>query len=97
MSKLTREDILKLAKLARLQLSNEEVDQFSREISAILGYVEQLQNVDLETLQPTSQVTGLKNVTRPDEVQDYGASTADLMKNAPATEQHQFRVRRMVG
>ncbi len=97
MAKLTREDVLKLARLARLHVSDEEVDQFTREISAILGYVEQLQQADLQDVEPTYQVTGLKNVMRPDEVWDYGPSPEELLKNAPAIEKGHFKVRRMVG
>ena len=72
MAKLTREDVLKLARLARLDLSDEEVEEYQRELSAILQYVEQLSEVDVDGLKPTNQVTGLINVMRPDEIVDYG-------------------------
>lgn len=96
MAKLSQEDILKLARLARLKLTDEEVAQFQQEIPAILGYVEQLQSVDLESFEETNQVTGLVNVTRPDAVKSYGASPEELLKNAPATENHQIKVKRMI-
>ncbi len=96
MAKLTREDVLKLARLSRLHLSDEEIDQFASEISAILGYVEQLQSVDLKDLPPTNQVTGLTNVMRPDEVMDYGYSQEDLLKNLPASQDGQIKVKRML-
>jgi aspartyl-tRNA(Asn)/glutamyl-tRNA(Gln) amidotransferase subunit C len=96
MANLTRDDVLKLARLARLHLTDKEIAQFQTEISAILGYVEQLQNVDVSNLPPTNQVTGLKNVTRPDVVKGYGSTTADLLKNAPATENDHFKVRRVL-
>jgi aspartyl-tRNA(Asn)/glutamyl-tRNA(Gln) amidotransferase subunit C len=96
MANLTKEDVLKLARLARLHLSDAEVSKFQEEISAILGYVEQLQNVDVSKLEPTAQVTGLTNVTRPDEEKDYGTTPEDLLKNAPATEDGHIRVRRML-
>lgn len=96
MAKLTREDVLKLAKLARLQLTDAEVSQFAEEISSILQYVEQLQSIDLTGYEPTYQVTGLKNVMRPDEVIDYGAKPAALLKNAPATEKGYIKVRRVI-
>ncbi|MDB5185874.1 MAG: Asp-tRNA(Asn)/Glu-tRNA(Gln) amidotransferase GatCAB subunit [Candidatus Saccharibacteria bacterium] len=96
MTKLTREDVLKLARLARLELTDEEVEHFQTEISAILQYVEQLQNVDLNGLEPTYQVTGLKNATRSDEEKDYGTTPADLLKNAPATEDGHIKVKRML-
>lgn len=95
MAKLTREDVLKLARLSRLHLTDEEVEKFQKEIESILGYVEKLQNVDL-SLEPTYQVTGLTNVTRPDEVIDYGASPDNLLKNAPATEDGHIKVKRML-
>lgn len=96
MAKLSREDVLKLARLARLQLSEAEVDQFAEEISAILRYVEQLQSVDLSGLEPTDQVTGLTNVMRADIEKDYGPTPQDLLKNAPATEKGHIKVKRML-
>lgn len=96
MSKLSREDILKLARLSRLQLNDDEVSQFSDEISALLEYVDMLQKADVDGVEPTYQVTGLKDVMRPDEIIDYGPSTDDLLKNAPATESGHFKVKRMV-
>ena len=96
MAKLSREDILKLARLAQLKLTDEEIVKFQKEISEILGYVEQLQNVNVKGLKPTYQVTGLKNVTRKDEIIDYGVSQADLLKNVPALEDKQIKVRRVL-
>ena len=97
MSKLTREDILKLARLARLDISDDEVEEYSNELSAILEYVEQLGKVDIEGLEPTLQITGLTNVTRPDEIKSYGYEPDELRKNLPAEEDDQIKVRRMVG
>lgn len=96
MADLSRDDVLKLARLARLKLDDEEIAQFQKEISAILNYVEQLQSVNLDSVEPTYQVTGLKNVMRADEAHDYGASPEDLLKNAPATEQGHIKVKRML-
>lgn len=96
MSKLSRDDVLKLAKLSRLRLSDEEIEKFREELSAILDYVEQLDSVDVAGLEPTYQVTGLKNVTRSDELADYGYSPADLLKNAPSLQVGQFKVKRVL-
>ena len=93
---LTRDDVLKLARLSRLQLTDDEVDRFTTEIGSILHYVEQLQSVDLQDYEPTSQVTGLTNVMRADEVKDYGATPTELLKNAPATERGHFKVKRVI-
>ena len=97
MTKLTREDVLKLAHLARLELSEEEISEFSSELTEILQYVEQLQSVDVAGLDPTNQVTGLTNVARKDEVHGYGYKPADLLKNVPETKDNQIKVKRMLG
>ena len=96
MAKLSRDDVLKLARLARLHLSDDEIERFQDEISTILGYVEQLQEVNLDGIQPTYQVTGLKDITRPDVVKDYGTSAEELLKNAPATKDGHIKVKRML-
>ena len=96
MSKLTRDAVLKLAKLSRLKLTNEEVERFSEELSSILDYVRTLDKVDTGGLEPTYQVTGLKNVMREDTPVDYQAKPADLLKGAPATEKNQFKVKRVL-
>ena len=96
MSNLTNEDILKLAHLARIKINADEVEHFTKEITEILHYVEQLGSVDLDGLEPTSQVSGLVNVMRPDEVMDYGITPKELLKNAPATEGDLVKVKRMI-
>lgn len=97
MTKLTREDVLKLAMLARLDLTEEEIEEFQGELSAILQFVEQLQSVDVDGLKPTNQVTGLTNVTRPDEVRNYGYEPEELLKNVPEVKDNQIKVKRMLG
>jgi aspartyl-tRNA(Asn)/glutamyl-tRNA(Gln) amidotransferase subunit C len=97
MATLTRDDVLKLALLARINLSDAEVEEFSEELSAILQYVDMLATVDTEGLSPTNQVTGLTNVMREDTVIDYGYAPADLLKNVPATQENQLKVKRMIG
>jgi aspartyl-tRNA(Asn)/glutamyl-tRNA(Gln) amidotransferase subunit C len=97
MAKLTRDDVLKLAQLSRIALSDDEIDAFAEELSAILGYVEQLAAVDVTGLAPTNQVTGLTNVMRTDQVIDYGYRAEELLANVPAVEHGQLKVKRMIG
>jgi aspartyl-tRNA(Asn)/glutamyl-tRNA(Gln) amidotransferase subunit C len=97
MSKLTRDDVLKLAQLARLDLTADEVEEYSTELTEILQYVEQLSAVDVKGLEPTNQVTGLTNVTREDEVKGYGYEAAELLKNVPDVKDNQIKAKRMVG
>ena len=88
---------MKLARLARLDLTDEEVEQLSQELSEILQYVEQLQAVDIAGRQPTNQVTGLTNVMRDDTTRDYGYAPGDLLKNVPAVQDGMIKVKRMIG
>ncbi len=97
MAQLTREDVLKLARLARLDLSEEEIASFTTELASVLDYVAQLQDVDVDGLDPTSQVTGLTNVMRDDVMKDYGVTRADLLRLAPKTQDGQLKVKRMIG
>lgn len=96
MAKLSHDDVLKLARLARLHLTEDEVEEFQKEISSILGYVEQLNDIDLGDTKPTYQVTGLTNVTRDDEEVDYQQTQSELLKNVPQTEEGQIKVKRML-
>ncbi len=97
MTKFSDDDVQKLARLSRLQLTKPEIATFKNELTAIVEYVEVLQGVDVAGLEPTSQVTGLQDIVRPDELIDYGVTPKALLSNAPATEDGQFKVRKMVG
>jgi aspartyl-tRNA(Asn)/glutamyl-tRNA(Gln) amidotransferase subunit C len=96
MAQLSNKDVLKLAKLSRLRISDEEVDLYAKEITEILAYVEQLQALDLADYDPTTQVTGLTNVTRPDTPVDYQATQIALLKNVPAISDGYIKVKRMI-
>ena len=96
MTKLTREDVLKLAALAHLELTEEEIAKYQTELSDILEYVAQLQSVDVKGLEPTYQVTGLNDVTRKDEIIDYGVSQTELLKNLPDRDGNQIKVKRVL-
>ncbi len=96
MSELSRDEVLKLAQLSRLRLTDQEIERFRGELSAILDYVQMLDKVDVNGLEPTYQVTGLKNAMREDKPKDYQAKPADLLKGAPATLKNQFKVRRVL-
>jgi aspartyl-tRNA(Asn)/glutamyl-tRNA(Gln) amidotransferase subunit C len=98
MAQLSPEDITKLAHLARLDLTATEIDEYVIELSKILRYVEMLQSVDVTGLKPTNQVTGLVNVTRTDQIKEYGYTARDLLANVPQlSEDNQIQVKRMLG
>ena len=62
-----REQVLHVAKLARLRLSDEEIERMSSELSTILDHIEKIEELDLEGVEPTSHVVTIENVLRPDE------------------------------
>lgn len=97
MAKLTRDDVFKLAQLARLELTDDETEKFRAELSEILQYVEQLGEVDVSGLKPTNQITGLTNVMRDDAAKDYGYAASDLLENVPEVQDAQIKSKRMVG
>jgi len=96
MADLTRDDVIHLASLAKLALTDEEIERFRKDLSKILDYVAQLQAVDISGLEPTSQVTGLLNVERVDEVENYGYDPKVLLDNVPEVEADQIKVRRVL-
>lgn len=83
MNKITTDEVEKLAKLARLGLTKEEVSLLSLEMSAILDYVKQLDEVDVSGVEPTSQVSGLTGVTREDKVVSSTIEREELLSNTP--------------
>lgn len=76
---LTEEQVRYIAKLARLNLTDEEVKKFSGQLSGVLEYVDILKEVNTDGVELTSQVTGLENVMRKDEVVASEASREELL------------------
>lgn len=64
---LSRDQVLHVARLARLELSEEEVERFSAELSKVLDYVAKMSELDLDDIEPTSHVVNLENALRADE------------------------------
>ncbi len=95
--KLQKKDIEHIAKLARLELSEEELEKYGNELSNILGYVDQLQEVDTSQLEPTAQVTGLVNAFREDEIKEWNEEEREAtLAEAPEVEDHQVKVKRVL-
>ncbi|PWU24474.1 MAG: Asp-tRNA(Asn)/Glu-tRNA(Gln) amidotransferase GatCAB subunit C [Candidatus Rokuibacteriota bacterium] len=64
---IDRNQVLHVARLARLRLAEEEIDTMSRELSTVLDHIEKISELDLDGVEPTSHVVELENVLRPDE------------------------------
>lgn len=83
MSSISVDDVKKLAALSALSLSTEQITSMQNDLGEILSYIEQLQDVNVEGVEPTYDVHGLENVMRDDVVIDYGLTRNDMLKNAP--------------
>lgn len=88
---LTREEVEHIANLARLALTEEEKERFRQQLSAVLEYAARLQELDTEAIPPTATVLPLRNIMRPDEPRPP-APQADILANAPNTEENCFKV-----
>ena len=88
---IDRGQVLHVAKLARLRLTDEEVERMSGELSTILEAIEQIAELDLEGVEPTSHVIDLENVLRPD-VPRPSLPRERALENAPDAEGDGFRV-----
>ncbi len=89
---LTREEVIKLSQLARIELSDTEVEKFQKDLSAVFEYVEELKQVNVEGLEEVSQVTGLVNVQREDKVVDHG-NREEIFTQAPEMKDGYFKVK----
>jgi aspartyl-tRNA(Asn)/glutamyl-tRNA(Gln) amidotransferase subunit C len=90
--KISREEVLHIARLARLGLTDAEVDRFSGQLSSLLEHFEALQQVDTEGVPPTAQSVDLQSVMRDDLVRP-SFPAEDILANAPRREGDWFRVR----
>ena len=90
--KLSREEVLHIALLARLGLTEAEADKFREQLSNILGNFEVLQQVDTTGVPPTAQSIALQNVVRGDEIA-ASLLPSQVLANAPQKEKEFFRVR----
>jgi aspartyl-tRNA(Asn)/glutamyl-tRNA(Gln) amidotransferase subunit C len=93
--RISREDVLHVARLARLELSETEVVRMRSELSDILAYIDKLRSVDTAGVPPTSHAVPLTNVMREDEPRP-SLPLADMLANAPEAAGDFFRVPRII-
>jgi aspartyl-tRNA(Asn)/glutamyl-tRNA(Gln) amidotransferase subunit C len=93
---ISKEDVEHVALLSRLRLEEEEVSRFQRQLSSILDYVAQLDEVDTKDIMPTSHViSSVKNVFRKDELRE-SLSPEEALGNAPARRDDLFEVPKII-
>lgn len=88
---LTIEDVKKVAHLARLQLTEEEIRQYQEQLSSVLDYVELLNELDLEDVPPTAHAVARRNVFREDEARP-SLPLEDVLFNAPRQARDHFLI-----
>jgi aspartyl-tRNA(Asn)/glutamyl-tRNA(Gln) amidotransferase subunit C len=96
MSTLSRDEVAKLAGLARIEMTEEELVELSSQFGMILDAVARVQEVNLEGVKATSHPQPIENITRPDVVQP-SLSPAEALSGAPAQEDQRFRVPQILG
>lgn len=93
---LSREDVIHVARLARLALSDDEVELFTAQLRTVLDHAADVAALDLAHLEPSSHPIAFQNVLRPDEPRP-SLDRDEVLAEAPAVEDHQFRVPRIGG
>jgi aspartyl-tRNA(Asn)/glutamyl-tRNA(Gln) amidotransferase subunit C len=93
--KLSREEVLKIANLARLNLTDAEVEKYTKELSSILDYVEKLNTLDVSAIEPTAHAVFIPTPFRDDEMVADTTREGSL-QNAPDREGDFFKVPRVI-
>lgn len=83
--KISNEEVKHIAKLAKLSLSDEEVEKYSKDLGDIATFVEQLNEIDISGVEPTAHILDKKNVFRKDELKE-SFPREQILKNAPSKE-----------
>jgi aspartyl-tRNA(Asn)/glutamyl-tRNA(Gln) amidotransferase subunit C len=88
---LSRDQVLHVARLARLELTDDEVERYSGELSKVLDYIEKIEELDLADVEPTSHVVDVENALRADEPRPSWPRD-DVLEAAPDASDGGFRV-----
>ncbi len=91
---LSRDDVIHVAKLARLDLTDDEVERFTAQLQTVLAHADDVASLDLAHLEPSSRPIALENVLRPDEPRP-SLDRDEVLAVAPDVEDHRFRVPRI--
>ena len=93
--KITKKEVLKIASLAKLSMSKGEIEMYTNQMNDILAYMDQLNELDTDDIEPLSHVLDLTNVTRADE-EKLSLDREDVLKNAPETDGEYFIVPKVI-
>lgn len=93
---LSKKEVEHIGELARLELTEAEKKKFTRELSAILDFVEKLEKIKTSKVEPMANISGLENIIRKDEVKKCDISSEKLLENAPEKEKGFIKVRQVL-
>ena len=93
---LTRDDVAYVARLARIDLTDEELDLYAPQLAAVIGHAAEIAALDTDGIEPTAHPLPLRNVTRADETRPC-LDRAEVLAQAPAVEDNRFRVPPILG
>jgi len=93
---VTKKDVEKIAELARLKFSEDELENFTPQMNEILSYMDKLNELDTENVNPLSHPVEQSNVFREDEMK-ISIPVEDALKNAPSKDEHHFKVPKVIG
>ncbi|MBJ7290179.1 Asp-tRNA(Asn)/Glu-tRNA(Gln) amidotransferase subunit GatC [Williamsia sp.] len=96
MSAISRDEVAHLARLSRLALSDDELDQYAGQLDSILTHVAQISEVRTDSVDATAHPAGLANVLRPDVIVP-GLTPTEALSGAPSVEQSRFAVPQILG
>ena len=96
MTRISAEQVKYVANLARLAITDEETEKFTKQLDAIITFAEQLNELDTEGVEPTYHVLDMKNVLRED-VPQQGLTQEEVLKNAPEHQDGQIKVPSILG
>lgn len=93
---LKKEEVLHIAKLASLELADDEVEEYCQQLSSVLDLFKKINIVGLEGVEETSQVTGLKSITRADEIEPSECMREELLNNTPRKNENSIIVPKVI-
>ena len=93
---LSKEDVIKIAILSKLEFNDDEIENFRNDLSEILNYMNELNELDTEGINPLFNVLDLDDITRKDEVRD-SLKQEEVLKNAPDKDENFIIVPKIIG
>lgn len=94
--KITKDLVLKIAKLARIRLAENEVEKFTTQLAAIVGFIEKLNSVDTTGVAETNQINGMENVLREDEISEFPKTKELIECSRNPIENEQIKIKKSI-